>query len=132
MAGHVITAIVAISVVIIVVVLFVVAYCIYKRRSRVRKKNTVRHSEEASVAVPTPTTCHTASSSRRTSIEADRQQQYMLHENFKELNNKIDQIGSKVDHIDKKVDCVDDKVEYNAEITEQCKTSVSTLSKLCC
>ena len=41
-------------------------------------------------------------------------------------NYKIDQIGSKVDHIDKKVDCVDGKVEHNAEITEQCKTSVGT------
>ena len=56
----------------------------------------------------------------------------MLHENFKELNNKINQISNKVDHIDKKVDCVDDKVEHNAEITEQYNTSVGTLSKLCC
>ena len=56
----------------------------------------------------------------------------MLYENFKEFNDKIDQIGSKVDHIDKKVDCADDKVVHNAEIIEQCNTSVSTLNRLCC
>ena len=122
MAGYVITAVAVIVVIIVAVLVVIVAYCVYKR-SCVCKKNTERNIEEA---VPTPDTSQMASSSsssRRSSIEADKQQKHM-NENFKELHDKVDHIGRKVDR-------VNDKVDYNTEITDQCNTSVTTISKLC-